>query len=229
MRKIITRQEIQNHISMLQTQDVIWSPLYDFQDYGTAGSTQYTFFTSPIGSGTTSAPGASGNKTIADTNMRAAGQLTKGNAFFCTGVEALLFPGAATTFGPGETTTDANAGRFANDVYRIGKGGVLTVTVGSDRKYVEDGPLNQFPPVTRLALAAALSNTLDSDSTAASTLQQVNYASWGGEPYSIVPLYLDSNQGFQATVNFPVAVAPASAITARFGLRLRGYLIRNAQ
>lgn len=227
-RPILTKDQVQAHVAVLATQDVIWAPLYDFQSYGTQGATQFTFFTSPIGSGTTSAPGASGNKTIADTNMRSAGQLTKGNAFYMTGFEILLFPGAASTFGPGETTTEANTGRFINDVYAIGKSGTAVLTVGSDRKYIEDGPLNMFPPVTRLSTAAALATSLGA-TTATAVLDQVDYGVWGGEPYSITPIYIDANQGFQVQLNWPVAVAPPSAIAPRIGVRLRGYLIRNAQ
>lgn len=223
-RKMITRGEIQAHQNLANEQDVVWMPLYDFQAYGTQGGTLYTFFTSPIGQGTTSAPGASGAKGLADTNMRAAGQLGKGQAQFVTGVEAVLFPGAATTFGPGETGTEAICARFANDVYRIGKAGVLTLTIGSDRKYVEDGPLQNFPPVSRLAGFSALAIAATT-----TTLNQVAYASWAGEPYGIVPIYIDSNQNFQVSVAFPAAVAPASAIDARIGIRLRGYQIRNAQ
>lgn len=227
-RPILTKDQIAAHQAALSTQDVIWAPLYDFQSYGTQGATQLTFFTSPIGSGTTSAPGATGNKTIADTNMRSAGQLTKGNAFYMTGFEILLFPGAASTFGPGETGVEANVGRFANDAYAIGKSGTAVFTVGSDRKYIEDGPLNMFPPVTRLSLAAALATSLGA-TTATAVLDQVEYAVWGGEPYTITPIYIDANQGFQLQLNWPVAVAPPSAIAPRIGARLRGYLVRNAQ
>lgn len=229
-RPVLSKAQINAHVSSLDTQDVIWGPLYDFQSYGTQGGTQFTFFTAPIGSGTTSAPGANGTKTIADTNLRAAGQLTKGNAFFMTGFEVLLFPGAASTFGPGEgAVTEAKTGQFCNDIYAIGKAGTAVLTVGSDRKYIEDGPLNMFPPVTRLALAAALATTFNATAASTATLDQVDYAAWSGEPYTIVPIYIDSNQGFQVQLNFPTAVAPPSAIAPRIGVRLRGYLIRNAQ
>lgn len=228
-RPVLTKDQINAHQSSLDTRDVIWAPLYDYQSYGTQGGTQFTFFTNPIGAGTTSAPGATGSKTIADTNMRAAGQLTKGNAFFMTGFEIIVFPGAASTFGPGEVTTEANTGRFTNDIYALGKAGTAVFAVGSDRKYIEDGPLNMFPPVTRLALAAAIATTFNATAASTATLDQINYAAFGGEPYTIVPIYLDSNQGFQLQLNFPVAVAPPSAIAPRIGARLRGYLIRNAQ
>lgn len=225
-RPILTQANLASHVASLSQQDAIWAPLYDFQSYGTQGSTQFTFFSSPIGQGTTSAPGASGTKTIADTNMTSAGQLTKGNKFFMTGIECLLFPGENPANG---SVALASVGTFTNDVWAIGKGGTLKLTVGSDRTYVQDGPLNMFPPVTRLAVAAAVGVTLDSDSTATSVVEEINYACWSGEPYAITPIMIDDNQGFQVTVNFPVAIAPPSANAPRIGVRLRGYLIRNAQ
>jgi hypothetical protein len=228
-RPVLTRNAIDAHQSALSTQDVIWSPLFDYQTYGTQGNTQFTFFTSPIGQGTTSAPGATGSKTLADTNLTAAGQLTKGNAFFMTGLETLLFPGAASTFGPGEgAVAETKTGQFCNDIYAVGKGGTINFTVGSDRSYIKDGPLNMFPPVTRLAISAAIATSLGS-TTAAAVIDQIDYAAWGGEPYSMVPIYIDANQGFQAVMQFPVAIAPPSAVAPRIGLRARGYLIRNAQ
>lgn len=228
-RPILTKDNLSAHRAMLQSQDVIWAPLYDFQSYGTAGATQFTFFTSPKGQGTTSAPGATGAKTIADTNMQQAGLLSLGNEFYMTGIEVLLFPGAASTFGPGEgAVAESKAGQFANDVYAIGKAGTLKLTVGSDRTYIEDGPMNMFPPVTRLAVAPALAVGPSATATI-HTIEQIDYAVWAGEPYTITPIYIQSTQGFQVQLNFPAAVAPPSAIAPRIGVRLRGYLIRNAQ
>lgn len=229
-RPVLSASQLQAHIANTQTNDVIWQPLYDFVDYGTQGNTQYSFFSVPVGQGTTTAPGATGTKTLSDTNLTSAGQLTKGNREYIIGIELLLFPGGATTFGPGEgAVTEAKAGQFCNDIYRVGKAGYATLTIGSDRIYVQDGPLSMFPPVTRLALAAAVATTFASTTTSTATLDQIDYAAWGGEPYSIVPIYLQDNQGFTFQVQFPTAVAPASATTARFGARLRGYRIRNAQ
>jgi len=225
-RPILTQKNLLDHQTTLATQDVIWQPLYDYQSYGTQGSTQFTFFTSPIGQGTTSAPGASGNKTIADTNMTSAGQLTKGNKFFCTGIEVLLFPGIECGRG---SVALADVGLFVDDIYTVGKSGTLKFTVGSDRTYVNDGPLNMFPPVTRLAVSSAIASTFDSDSTATAVVEETQYAVFSGEPYSITPVLLDDNQGFQVVLNWPVAVAPPSTVAPRIGVRLRGYLIRNAQ
>lgn len=225
-RPVLTQANLASHLSNLSSQDVVWSPLYDFASYGTQGSTQISFFTTPIGQGTTSAPGASGSKTLADTNMTSAGQLTKGNKFFCTGIEVVLFPGIE----PGRGSVAlADVGLFVDDVYAIGKSGTLTFTIGSDRWYAKDGPLNMFPPVTRLAVSSTISNTFDSDSTATAVVQETQYAAFSGEPYSIVPQLIDDNQGFQVVLNWPVAVAPPSTVAPRIGCRLRGYLIRNAQ
>lgn len=225
-RPILTQSNLDSHLANLSQRDVIWQPLYDYQSYGTQGSTQLSFFTTPIGQGTTSAPGASGNKTIADTNMTSAGQLTKGNKFFCTGIEVVLFPGIE----PGRGSVAlADVGLFVDDMYAIGKSGTLTFTVGSDRYYAKDGPLNMFPPVTRMAVSSAIATTNDTDSTATSVVEETQYACWSGEPYSITPVLIDDNQGFQVQLNWPVAVAPPSTVAPRIGVRLRGYLIRNAQ
>lgn len=225
-RPILTQQNLASHVASLSQQDAIWQPLYDYQSYGTQGSTQFTFFTSPAGQGTTSAPGASGNKTIADTNMTSSGQLTKGNKFFCTGIEVVLFPGIECGRG---AVALADVGLFVDDIYTIGKSGNLKFTVGSDRTYCNDGPLNMFPPLTRLAVSSALAVTLDSDSTATAVIEETQYACWSGEPYTITPVLIDDNQGFQVVLNWPVAVAPPSTVAPRIGVRLRGYLIRNAQ
>jgi len=225
-RPILTQQNLASHVANMSTQDAIWAPLFDYQSYGTQGGTQFNFFTAPIGQGTTSAPGASGTKTIADTNMTSAGQLTKGNKFFCTGIEMLLFPGIE----PGRGSVAlADVGLFVDDIYAIGKSGNLEFKVGSDRWYAKDGPLNMFPPTTRMAVSSAIAVTNDTDSTATSVVEETQYACWSGEPYSITPVMIDDNQGFQVQLNWPVAVAPPSTVAPRIGVRLRGYLIRNAQ
>ena len=225
MRPILTRDQLAQHQSMLAEMDVIWGPLYDFSSYtATTGHTQLSFFSVPQGQGTTSAPGASGTKTAADTNMDTAGQLGKGNMEYVTGIEMLFYPG----LDPGRgAVAAADVGEFVDDVYDVGKSGVLTFKVGSGRVYVEDSPLMLFPPSTRLAVASAIATS--EASTATSAFAEVNYAVWSGEVYTIVPILLDSNQTFTFTVTWPAAVALDSTANARIGARLRGYRIRNAQ
>lgn len=224
MRQILTREQLAQHQSYLADWDVIWDPLYDFNVYPSAGTTQLSYFSTPQGQGTTSSPGASGTKTIADTNMDSAGQLGKGNQFYVTGIEMLFFP--SNSIGNGGLAITA-VGSFCNNVYNVGKSGVITLEVGSGRTYVQQGPLQLFPPSTRLALAAALAST--GNTAVATSVGEINYATWSGEVYTIVPLLLDANQTFTFKATWPAAVAAASGSDHRLGARLRGYRIRNAQ
>jgi hypothetical protein len=236
-RPILSRDQLAAHrVGVAGQNDVIWAPLYDFQAYPSAGSLSLTFFSTPIGQGTTSAPnGGTGAKTRADTNLTVQGQLTKGNEFYATGLETLFYPGVnnstSTPFGinPGRGSVAlANVGQFVNDIWQVGNSGLVTLQVGTDRNYVQDGPLMMFPPVTRLALAAAISNTFDSDSTATAVVEEISYAVWSGEPYTLVPLYIESNQSFTLQITWPAVIATNSQQIGRIGERLRGYLIRQA-
>ncbi len=220
-RPILTQSDLDAHRTALATQDIIYAPIYDSAAYASAGQTQIVFFTQPLGQGTTSAPGATGTKTLADTNMTAAGQLTKGNEFFMIGQELMLFPGELPeqNLGAGATVNG-----FVNDTYVIGKSGVLTLQIGSNRNYIQDGPLMIFPPAARLAVASGVGGT----STAGTqSVLNMEYAQWTGEPYAITPVYIEATQGFQETLQWPVAVT--AQVTARLFSRFRGYLIRNAQ
>ena len=233
-RPVLTTSYIQSHtVGVPGTQDVIWGPLYDSLNYPSAGQQQMSFFTQPQGQGTSSAPGAGAvAKTVFDTNMITNNQLSLGNEFYAIGSETLFFPGVnnstSTTaaFGvePGGFVAAATAtGQFFNDVYNVGNGGIKVLTVGTDRKYIQDGPLNMFPPATRLAGVAALAFGDTSTSVA-----QIQYAVWSGEPYTLVPIYIQSTQQFTLQVTFAALIPTPSGQPARMIERLRGYLIRQA-
>ena len=83
----------------------------------------------------------------------------------------------------------SEVGTFWNDVYNVGNGGIKVLTVGTERKYIQDGPLNLFPPATRLAGVAALAT-----GDTASLGTEIQYAVWSGEPYTLVPIYIQSTQ-----------------------------------
>jgi hypothetical protein len=222
-RPILTSDQLSAHVTQLATQDIIWAPLYDSANYiGTNGQTSISLFSVPQGQGTTTAPSATGGKTIADTNLISAGQLTKGNAFYMTGQELLFYPGENP-----ETLPASTLNNFINDTYVFSKNGVLTLTIGSNRQYIQDGPLGMFPPATRLAVAAAAA-TVNNTATSVD-LFEVVYGVLSGEVYTIVPLYLEANLGFQETLSWQAAQALPSANNARVFSRLRGYLNRNAQ
>ncbi len=214
--------------------DVIWNPLYDFQAYPSGGfnGNQTTFFSNQQGQGISSAPGVGTNvsKTQFDTNLQAPNTLTLGNEFYAIGSETLFYPGVsnatATPFGllPGRSlTAPTNIGLFINDVWEVGNQGFKALKIGTDRYYIQDGPLMMFPPVTRLAAAAALTGL-----SATNVGGVIEYAAWSGEPYTVVPIYIQTNQLFTVFYYFPVQIALPSAQIGRLGERLRGYLIRQA-
>lgn len=220
-RPILTAADLAAHQNNLgNVQDVVWAPLYDANSWGTAGQLQISYFSSPVGQGTTSAPGATGVKTISDTNMQAAGVLPKGNDFFLTGLEFVFFPGS----NPEQDLTAAGINGQVNDTYLAMKSGLVTFTVGSLRIYVQDGPLVLFPPSAGLYVAAAIGGN---DTAATNALLTVAYARAAGAPYELTPIYIEATQGFQETVTWPAVVALAT--TARMFSRMNGYLIRNAQ
>lgn len=219
----LTRADLASHRTTVpNTQDAIYAPLYDSATYAAAGQTQLNFFALPIGQGTTTAPGATGTKTEADTNLTNAGLLPKGNRFFCTGVEFTLWPGSA----PGRgAAADNTAGFNWNDVNAVAKSGVVRFRI-QNRDYILDGPLGNFPSVTRLGGVASITSTL---TAGAATMGQIDYASFAGLPYNIVPVYIESNQAFSVVVTWPAVVPLPSAAAGRMFCRLRGRLIRDAQ
>lgn len=219
----ITRGDLQRHVArVVSGEDEIYSPLYDSGTYTSGTTTSMSFFSVPIGQGTTTAPGATGTKSLADTNMQIQGSLPLGNKFYCTGVEFLIFPGV----NPGRgAVADATAGQFVNDIYLLSKSGVVNLRV-QNRDYLTDGPLINFPPVARLGGFTGSSTNL---TTGAATYSEVSYASISGQPYNIVPITLESTQAFNLSVTWPAAVTMFSATNARIQARLRGRLIRNIQ
>lgn len=234
-RPILTPDYLQTHtVGVAGQQDVIWNPLYDAISYPSAGQLLFSFFANPIGQGTSSTPGAGAvAKSIYDTNLTIGNQLTSGNEFYMIGSESLLFPGVSNaalplTLLPGKTVTDATAGNigaFVNDVYSIGVGGVKVMTVGTDRKYIQDGPLNLFPPTTRIAMQTAVAGQ---GSSTTGTGIEITYAAWSGEPYTVVPIYIQANQNFTMVVSFSALIPTPSTFVARLMDRMRGYLVRQA-
>jgi hypothetical protein len=229
-RPVLTPDYLATHrVGVPGTKDVIWNPLYDFIAYPSAGSQLFTFYANPQGQGTSSTPGAGAvAKMATDTNLTIGNQLTRGNEFYAIRSESLFYPGvnnAALPLDvlPGRENLPTTVGIFINDVWSVGMGGIKTLKIGTDRVYINDGPLAMFPPVTRMAIQAALSG--NAVTTAG---QEIAYGTWSGEPYTIVPIYIESNQQFTLTVSYPTVIPTPSTQIGRLGDRLDGYLIRQA-
>lgn len=216
------------------TKDVIWAPLYDFIAYPSAGfaGNLATFFSNQQGQGLSSAPGVGTNvpKTSFDTNLQAPNQLTLGNEFYAIGSETLFYPGVTNVTNspfailPGRSiTAPTSIGLFTDDVWEVGMQGFKALKIGTDRYYIQDGPLCLFPPTSRMAASNSLAGISGTNIGGV-----IEYASWSGEPYTIVPCYIQTNQLFTVTISFPGLIALPSAQIGRLGERLRGYLIRQA-
>ncbi len=197
--------QIQKYRSVnLQARQGRYQPLYDYQTYALAGTTEMSFFAVPQGQS---------SKTLADTNMRLAAQLPSPQSFLVTAIMIEFWPNAF----PGAFGAQALTANI-NDVYELGKSGYVDFRVG-DKQITEDGPLNKFPSDTRLAGMAALSDA----TTAGANLQgRVDYATWAGKIYEIDPVLIEPAQ----SINFKIKWSSAVAITAdaRLGVRLSGVL-----
>lgn len=231
-RPVLQASQLAAHSVGTGDTDVVWWPLYDSIAYPSAGQGQFAFYSNPIGQGTSSTPGAGAvPKTIYDTNLQIGNQLTSGNEFFMIGSESNLSPGVSNanlplTVLPGRANVPTTVGIFANDIWSVGQGGIKTFTVGTDRKYFQDGPLAVFPPSQRLAGFAALAN--ETSTTGAGAGQEVTYATWSGELYTMIPVYIQANQNFTMNVSFAAIIPTPSTQIARLVDRMRGYLIRQA-
>ena len=193
--------------------EVIGASLYDYTTYGgAAGQTELNFFQTPQGQG---------GKTLADTNMEAAGSLPAPKNFLVTSIEINFWPSGK----PGLFGAQV-AANYLNDVWTLAKTGYLEFFIGS-KNYVQEGPLGVFPAANGLVVAAAVADA----STAAIDYQtMVDYANLGGKPYILPsPIALVSNQNFRVSMKWPTAVPLPSAADARVGVRMRGYMYRLSQ
>lgn len=221
----LTRQELADHrVTVPGMSDEQYAPLYDFANYPAAGIAQLNFFTTPIGGGASTAPGAAvgATKSEADTNLVVAGMLPRDQWFFITGIEVLAFPG----INPGRGgVADATAGQFINDIWTLGKSGFLKLKIGT-REYIIDGPLMVFPTTQGIGGIAAMATNF---TTGAATFSEIDYARFVGQPYTTVGLWITPTQNFSVSLNWPGLVPTVSTTICRLGIRLRGRFGRAVQ
>lgn len=192
--------------------EVVRQSLYDFQQYGTAGSTQFTFFAIPQGQS---------SKTRADTNMPTAGSLPAPQRFAIQGIEVYFFPGV----NPSAAGAAAGIDNFTNDTWSFWKATAwLDLFIGS-KSYITEAPVLRFPSSARLDGWAGMS---DASTAGANLFARTSYASASGRPYIVdPPILLEPNQNFNVTINYPTAVSVSA--NARVGVVLNGVLVRNSQ
>jgi hypothetical protein len=205
------RQLEQYNVNVEGQPEVILQPLYDFQDYPTAGVAELAFFAVPEGQA---------GKTFDDTNMELAAALPVPVNMAVTNMQVWFFPGNAIS------ETGAIVADNWNDCNAVLGSGNLQLVIGS-KEYLVDAPLLKFPPTSRLAGEAALA---DSTTPAAARVTVVDYASAAGRLYDLVPLRLISQQNFVVRLRFQGgAVATPSGVDARIGVTMGGFRYRLAQ
>ena len=179
--------------------EAIQRALYDHQVYPGAGNIpSLSFFGSPF-----TAPG----RNLSETNMEAAGTLPAPQEFLISSIAVYITPTGA-----------VDSENFGTDLQTLSQSGVLTLRVGS-KEYVQEGPLNRFPPDTRLSVQ------FDSGQAAPKRC----FAQVVGKAYKIKPILLIPNQNFSVQIGFPLAPVLPSGNSARIGVFLNGTLYRLSQ
>lgn len=214
--------------------EIVRQRFYDYQLYATAGVSQMTFFSAPVGQGITTALGAvvGTTKTLWDTNLELPNTLPSGKAFMLESIEVIYWPGSVSTT---NTYTPANVSVFAaanaaavagssNDVNTFYQSGMLELNVLS-KNYLRETPLVAFPPKAYLGGDFALATT---SATAGEVAQTVTKST--GRPYYIEPeIALQPAVNFEVVLKWPAAVATPSGFNARVGVILDGYFMRASQ
>lgn len=187
--------------------EALWNPLYDYQTYPAAGVNELIFFQVPQGQG---------GKSLDDTNLEIAGSLPAPKEFLITSVQVMFYPAAD----PGREAAAAVATNW-NDVYALSQAGHLRLFIGS-KEYVVDAPIGKFPPRWWIRGSDAVATT---DATVSNI---IDYASFAGPIYEVVPYRLIPTQNFSVTLRFPNGVVPITA-DSRLGVVLGGFLYRLSQ
>jgi hypothetical protein len=197
----------------------ISQPLYDIQSYPVAGITQMTFFQTPFGGQL-----AGVNRTLADTNMRAAGALPQPQQFLVQAIQVEWYPGQ--TSAPFQYLGAAVATGQVEDFANVFNGkGYLSMSIGS-KTYLEAGPLITLPPRSVLGIDAAASN---STTLAAGQSLQIVSAYARGPLWHVNPMLIPPMQNWAVTLNWPAAIGLTADTLARIGVRLWGMLFRPIQ
>lgn len=192
-------------INIANIKDVSYNPIYDYQTYNAAGHTTLSFFQVPIGQS---------SKTLADTNMKLAGQLSSGESFLATGIQVEFFPAAA------DLSTADETAQFAYDYYNVMTSPAYLQFNILNKDFAQQGPLNKFPPAQRFDFDAAMA-------TGNAVIHTASMLQGTGQLFEMIPQALLPSQSFNVTINFASAVAVNTA--GRIGVTLRGYRYRDAQ
>lgn len=203
-------------VNVPNLEELTWQPLYDILTYPTTGALQFNFFQRQLGANGT---------TLADTNMVMPSSVPRGQMFLMTGIQVFLIPNVADLSVQSADAATAFPPTAVEEYYKIMNGkGSFQLTIGS-KPYQQMAPLVMLGagPSIQANMTSALANTTaDTITSGATGLPWIS-----GPAFDIVPLLLPANQNFNAQINFDSLLTVTTA--GRIGVRLNGYLARQAQ
>jgi hypothetical protein len=214
--------------------EIVRQRFYDYQLYATAGTTQLTFFSAPVGQGVTTALGGTAGtaKTLWDTNLELPNTLPSGKAFMIESIEVVFFPGSVSTSNTytvaspvlfNATAAAAVSAQLA-DVNSFYQSGMLELNILS-KNYLRETPMIAFPPKSNFNLDVGYAS--NSATTALNGAVNMRAA---GRPYYLEPtIALQPAVNFEVVIRYPAAVATPSGFNARVGVILDGYFMRASQ
>ena len=217
--------------------EIVRNTLYDSLLYPTAGTTQLTFFSLPLGQGITTALGAAvgSSKTYADTNMDLGGQLPSGKTYLVESIEVLFTPGnsdAANTYDPADiyvfnALATQSIGAHLIDVNRVYQSGVLEYNILS-KNYLREAGLWKFPPkASRVEIGAGIASN---SATTGVGISAALTAAAVGRPYYVEPkITLRPAVNFEVKLLWPGAVDTFSGFNGRIQVILDGGFLRASQ
>lgn len=238
MTGVPNREQLNQHVVNRDGWEGIRQSLYDSLPYPIAGATSLSFFSNPIGQGTTvQGVGIAGTaaKSLSDTNMTLSGQLPANQEFLVQSIEVLFFPStlhvtAAAQLPARLTSTTAAqvAPVLVNDEWIFRKSGNLQFVIGS-KPYLQEAPLQRFPGKTQFGVTGAMTAALGA-TIAEPVYWQAIYPQTTGRPYMLHPasLLLTSNQNFNVSLNWPEGLQAVTNV-GKTVVVLDGILYRRSQ
>lgn len=214
--------------------EIIRQRLYDYQLLAGAGAQQLLFFQAPIGSGITTALGATAGtpKTSFDTNINLGGQLPNGVSYLAESIEVAFYGGSVNT---ANTYTPATLGFFAaanaatvpglaNDFNFFYQSGLLEFNV-LQKNYVRETPLVAFPPKATIVIQGGIASTSATAGAVGAFSPRAD-----GRPYYLDPnILLQPTMNFEVILRWPAATALPTGFNARVGVILDGFMLRASQ
>jgi len=213
--------------------EIVRQRFYDFLLYPTAGQTQLTFFSQPVGQGLTTAIAATAGtpKTLWDTNLEIGNTLPSGKAYLIESIEVFFYAGSvstANTYTPAAPNQFGTAAAALNaqlaDVNTFYQSGMLELNILS-KNYLRETPILVFPPKVQFNADFGIAN----NSATAGLASDINMRA-SGRPYYLEPtIALQPAVNFEVIIRYPGLVATPSGFNARVGVVLDGYFMRASQ